>query len=207
LLGFAQDVEIIPDLDKGISDPVKMMDFVACGNLRPDARLSNSVSFKDDNRFRQVLNMGERHMKAADAVFLAEYFHFAVHHRLRFSQFVIDDLDLVEPIAAAPAGAHCLEKRFLGREPGGEVLGAPASRFAVFNLPRGKDARFQAFGPAEFILDAADLDYVSANPENQRVTSLETTRNGELLSSNLPKCQKAGEPIFGSARSGAELRH
>lgn len=111
-------------------------------------------------------------MNSLYSILLAKSLHLSVDDRLRPASLAVDDLDILEAIAAAPAGAHGLEEGFLGCEPDGELLRQAAAGFTRGDLPGSKDPLFQSLGPADPRGDATGFNYIRAQPKNQRETSL-----------------------------------
>src|SRR5208282_5150045 len=111
--------------------------------------------------------VGDRDQDVGDSALASDLLGNAAHHDLRLSGLAGPHLDVGPGDAPAPAGAHGLENRLLGRPPAREVLDRVLPRLTIANLPgRVNPPQEQLAVLFDHFADPRAFDDVGADPQD-----------------------------------------
>src|SRR5271157_2166746 len=111
--------------------------------------------------------VGDGDQDVGDSALASDLLGNAAHHDLRLSRLAGPHLDVGPGDARAPAGAHGLEDRLLGRPPAREVLDRVLPRLAIANLPgRVNPPQEQLAVLLDHLADPRAFDDVAADSQD-----------------------------------------
>src|SRR5271157_5693597 len=111
--------------------------------------------------------VGDGDQDVGDSALASDFLGNAAHHDLRLSGLAGPHLDVGPGDAPAPARAHSLEDRLLGRPPAREVLDRVLPRLAIANLPgRVNPPQEQLAVLLDHLADPRAFDDVAADSQD-----------------------------------------